>query len=353
MNVVVAARAAWLVVALFPSCAAQPPGRMATPAAAPAGPALSQRARPPDDVAEQLAAHPPLRSIVLGDSGHATVALTIREDGSVVPGTQIQSSAPGFGEACRSALAKTRWTPALDPDQRPIAVEVRFHCVFDASAVPPTKPRVRKGPHADPSAQLSVVPQPPDYGSSWYKNRDTYLDRDAFASLRLRIDPAGKAEVLGSEPDSDPRVAADCARVVNEGPAWIPARDQHGRPLEAELSFSCTVQLTSATHELSIRELATYGALSPLQLAAALRERELEIADCFQSAVRLRRNVQGSHRLAVEVSPSGEIARSEWLSSPEGVSVTLECVRQAVARVRCPAQPGSSVADIQFYVSGS
>lgn len=351
MKPAVASRGASLCFALVASCAAQPTTRGAT--AASAWPVLSQRAQPPGDVAELLAAHPPLRSIVLGDSGDAIVALTIRADGSVAPGAEIQSSAPGFGEACKSALAKTRWSPALDPDRKPIAVDVRFHCVFDASAVPSAKPRVHKGPHADPGAQLSVAPQAPDYGRTWYKNRDTYLGRDAFASLRLRIAASGKAEVLGSEPDSDPRVAADCARVISDGPVWTPARDQQNRPLETELSFSCAVQLASATHELSIRELATYGTLSPPQFAAALRERELEIADCFQNAVRLRRPVQGSHRLAVEVAPSGEIARSEWLSSTEGVSVTAECVRQAVARVRCPAQPAASVADIQLYVSGS
>jgi hypothetical protein len=250
-------------------------------------------------------------------------------------------------------LASTRWTPARGEGGQPVATEVFFRCEFDASEIAPERDALRKGPRADPRATIAVPPKAPNYGSTWYNEYEGFRSRDAFAALELRIDTAGRPQVLAAVPESDPDVVAACRSLVESGPSWTAARDTAGQPIETELTFQCVVQLMSVGKELSIKEIATIGPISPRDFTKVLKLRVPNIADCFETAVQMRMDIAGTHRLALEIGADGRVLRSEWLSKTDRLEVTSRCISDALKELRFTPRAAATIADLQLYVSGA
>ena len=87
-----------VILGVLSACAASRPP--AAPVATPTDQKLVSRPVAPPDLSELLARHAPLRSLLLGESGSATLAITVREDGSVVPGAVRESTGQSFAEGC-------------------------------------------------------------------------------------------------------------------------------------------------------------------------------------------------------------------------------------------------------------
>jgi hypothetical protein len=171
--------------------------------------------------------------------------------------------------------------------------------------------------------------------------------------LELFVDHVGRPRVLYTMAGSDPDVAAACTKMLEAGPRWTPARDRSGQALESQVRFNCNVQLNSIGKELWIRKLSTVGPLTPLQLDEALGQDRRGIVSCFETAVILRDDVRGEHWLAFEIGRDGRVLRTEWLSATERSPITFDCVSKAVAELSFPARKAATIADVQFYVSGT
>ena len=90
---------------------------------------LSSRPAPPA-LADVLQRHYPAAARQRGLSGSAKVRARIDPDGVVRQVALLQESAPGFGAACRGALAGSRWGAPKDRAGRSVATEIRYTCRF-------------------------------------------------------------------------------------------------------------------------------------------------------------------------------------------------------------------------------
>jgi hypothetical protein len=250
-------------------------------------------------------------------------------------------------------LAGTHWTPARGESGQPVVAEVFFRCEFDASAIPREAAALRKSARADPQATIAVAPRQPNYDRNWYQEYAGFRSRDAFAALALRIGTDGRPQVLAAVPESEPDVEAACRSLIENGPSWTPALDSAGKPIETELTFQCVVQLMSVGKELSIKEIATIGPIAPHDFAKVIKLRVRNIADCFETAVDMKMDVAGTHRLALEIAADGRVLRTEWLSKTDRLETTSRCVSDSLADLRFTPRPEATIADLQLYVSGA
>lgn len=90
---------------------------------------LSEKPRPPAlDAA--LRRHYPAEARMRAISGSASLRVRIDADGRVRSASLLSESFAGFGDACRSAVVGSRWSPPRDQAGRAVATEVRYTCRF-------------------------------------------------------------------------------------------------------------------------------------------------------------------------------------------------------------------------------
>lgn len=136
---------------------------------------------PETDLNERLIRFYPDAERVAGQSGEATVHLTILRSGTVRDLRVIESSKAAFGESCIEMLADTRWSPATDKHGNPKDLTAKFVCTFVVTFDSPQRVTLHDL-GVEPLSQC-VKDQPGGTG------RSPTLDR----SIRVHFDETGRA----------------------------------------------------------------------------------------------------------------------------------------------------------------
>jgi TonB family protein len=67
-----------------------------------------------------------------GRSGDATVRARVGPSGAIVELRIDRASDAAFGQACRTLLSRSRWSPPLDREGKPVSTWIRYTCRFNA-----------------------------------------------------------------------------------------------------------------------------------------------------------------------------------------------------------------------------
>lgn len=92
---------------------------------------LSRKPAPPP-LAAALERNYPLDARRQGKSGEAKVRARIEPSGRVAAAELSFETSPGFGNACRTTLLASKWSPPLDDAGKPVATWVVYRCKFRA-----------------------------------------------------------------------------------------------------------------------------------------------------------------------------------------------------------------------------
>ena len=82
------------------------------------------------DLSERLAAAYPPDARARGIEGKAVVKARISPDGQARELVVVSETAPGFGEACKTTLHASKWTPPLDRDGHAVSTVINYTCRF-------------------------------------------------------------------------------------------------------------------------------------------------------------------------------------------------------------------------------
>jgi TonB family protein len=97
---------------------------------------LASLSRPPSPppLDDTLRAHYPAAARAAGRAGRAAVRVRIDADGVASVLSVLDASEPGFAEACRATVQRSRWRPPLDAQGAAVATEVTYTCAFEVGA---------------------------------------------------------------------------------------------------------------------------------------------------------------------------------------------------------------------------
>jgi hypothetical protein len=305
---------------------------------------VDSKPRPNADLAGELVRYYPLRGLVLSEGGSARVRFTVSASGTVSTGDTISSTREEYAEACRQMLRASTWAPA-HKNGRPVEFSSVFDCRFEHGAELTARGTV--------GTQAAVPAEPPDYGKLWYERYgEDYVTHDTSAQLRIALDPRGAVRVLAAAPGSDPSVVQACSEMLQQGPAWTPAKDAAGRAVAVEVDFACRVELRSKRKELHVNAVGSSGPISPALVSAALADHFPAFVRCYETAFGLGKPLQGLHWLAFEITPAGEVGRVEWIERAYSDEAIDACVQRAARGMRFGPAAERTIADAQLYIGG-
>jgi hypothetical protein len=302
------------------ACANAGTGAVSAPSASSGAESTADsKPRPNADLAAELVRYYPLRGFVLSEGGSARVRFTVAASGTVKTGETISSTREEYAQACRQMLRASTWTPARRAG-RAVEFSSVFDCRFEHGAELAARGTV--------GTQAVIPPEPPDYGKAWYERYgEDFVTHDTSAQLRIAVDPHGAVRVIGAEPGSDPAVVQACREMLQQGPAWTPAKDATGRAIASEVVFSCRVELRARRKELHVNAVSSLGRW-------IWRNR---YRDCTGSRSRSRPRARSG-------GSSGSSARTPTKRSTAASSVqSAECVLILHPSARSPTRSSTSV----------
>jgi hypothetical protein len=306
--------------------------------------AVDEKPRPPQDLDAQLALHYPLRGLVLRENGMARVPFTVDASGAVKTEPALFATGPAYAAACRQMLEESHWTPARSAGSA-VAFTSNFDCRFEHGGATLTR-------NVAPPL-IAVPPAPPDYGPNWWDRYGvTFVKNDITAQLRITVGSEGRVRVESAVDGSDPELAAVCTKLLQEGPAWRPAKDPDGNPVTYRGTFKCVLDVQGAFADATLvtKAIGASGPLPPEQAAGMIADRFQDVVACFKQGLQVTTRAFGLHWLAFEVLPQGEIGRVEWLERPTKDPISSACVTAAMRTLRFPAAPERSIVDVQLYL---